>query len=315
MNTNEPKIELPPCKAGYRWEYKGKVIDIANAPYAETVNYTARIGGEWHYWEAVPNPKTVKQRLETLPEGYRERALANCQNPDEEVSCLLQAVFHMGSWGNTPEGMDFWHAVYKWSENPYENPLPPLPDENPHTVVAAQVKADYVTKLERENAELREWKRQQIEEALKLNIQSVGAELGMKAGTPIAENILPAIRKLKAKLAAQEPDHTEGGKYRMLEAGEHVEKGDEYFWHDKNRWQSVPGYVGRPFDEPFWGSPVRRPVTPQPTPQEILVNDLTLEIKKLKDRNAFLESANRGFHGQAMVALHKLEKIQTILNQ
>jgi hypothetical protein len=43
-----------------------------------------------------------------------------------------------------------------------------------------------------------------------------------------------------------------------------VEKGDEYFWHDKNRWQSVPGYVGRPFDEPFWGSPVRRPVTPHP---------------------------------------------------
>jgi hypothetical protein len=212
--NEEPKVELPKPPEGHRWEYRG-------------MGWKPGYRTHYAYWEAGMG--------ETPSRGF--------------------AVTPTGNIGH------YWEAV------PDENPLPPLPDENLHTSVAAQIKADYVTKLERENAELREWKRQQIEEALKLNIQSVGAELGMKAGTPIAENILPAIRKLKAKLAAlkspcvtedryegmslgealaahrsSEPDHTEGGKYRMLEEGEVLRAGDAYL--ERGEWVGVRHCVG-----------------------------------------------------------------------
>jgi hypothetical protein len=57
-----------------------------------------------------------------------------------------------------------------------------------------------------------------------------------------------------------EIDHTEGGKYRMLEEGEKLEPSDQYFWHDRKEWDSVYGYAGydRPFSKAFWGSDVRR---------------------------------------------------------
>jgi hypothetical protein len=65
---------------------------------------------------------------------------------------------------------------------------------------------------------------------------------------------------------AEKIDHTEGGKYRMLEEGEKLEPSDQYFWHDQKEWNSVFGYAGynRPFSKAFWGSDVRRLVTPQP---------------------------------------------------
>jgi hypothetical protein len=68
--------------------------------------------------------------------------------------------------------------------------------------------------------------------------------------------------RLEAANRAEKIDHTEGGKYRMLEEGEKLEPSDQYFWHDRKEWDSVFGYAGynRPFSKAFWGSDVRRPV-------------------------------------------------------
>ena len=53
-----------------------------------------------------------------LPDGYRERYLANL---DED--CI-----HCGFvWKDTPEGMSFWFAVHRWAINSEYYPLPPLP--------------------------------------------------------------------------------------------------------------------------------------------------------------------------------------------
>ena len=74
--------------------------------------------------------KTIKEWLTELPEGYRERALANtiegvlkmC-----EVS-MAQALYGSFVWGGTPEGLDFWVDV----KNHYatSTPLPPLPNSS-----------------------------------------------------------------------------------------------------------------------------------------------------------------------------------------
>ena len=310
----------------------------------------------------------MKQWLETLPDGYRERALANFGELDQGADSLSDAVFDAFDWAGTPERSNFWNRVYCWALRPDTRTLPPLPDENPHTAVAAQIKEDYSKRLtiaeqalidlkedwssrvkqaknlERENAELREWKRQQLQVWSDLNLQEVGDELELAVGTPIAENVLPGIRKLKAELAAlksphvtedkydgvslgealaaypppesewpekpappegcewvrmpmtgkrsegheylilshtgewrrihdyatswasavvfraEKIDHTEGGKYRMLEEGETVEKGDEFSPADSEPWTSVPGRVVGQKVHPLDDGRVRRTV-------------------------------------------------------
>jgi len=136
--NKEPKIELPPCKEGYRWEYRGTDTGLT---YTETCVYSWPVNGVWHYWEAVPAPATTNE----------------CRSMGELV-------------------------------------------------------------------------------------------------------------RLEAANRAEKIDHTEGGKYRMLEEGEKLEPSDQYFWHDRKEWDSVFGCAGynRPFSKAFWGSDVRRLVTPQP---------------------------------------------------
>ena len=75
--------------------------------------------------------KTVKEWLETLPDGYRDRALSQA-SPDrlkEETDTLSSAILRfIPDWTDTKEGWDFWDSVDDWAEDK-TNSLPPLPND------------------------------------------------------------------------------------------------------------------------------------------------------------------------------------------
>jgi len=74
--------------------------------------------------------KPIREWLQELPDGYRERALNNadkasyCLHP--EVRSVADALYAAFSWKDTPEGDDWWCDVVKAIK--YDTPLPPLPD-------------------------------------------------------------------------------------------------------------------------------------------------------------------------------------------
>jgi hypothetical protein len=68
--------------------------------------------------------KTVKEWLMELPEGYRERALAQCINHDYEYDRLEKAIT-FNNWASTIEGEEFWLDV--WEHYFQGSPLPQLP--------------------------------------------------------------------------------------------------------------------------------------------------------------------------------------------
>jgi len=79
-------------------------------------------------------PKTIREWLETLPDGYRELAL-KYYNPKYHdglsVNSLSSAILGTCHWRSTSEeegeGFEFWNAVYEWTHGRGE--LPPLPQE------------------------------------------------------------------------------------------------------------------------------------------------------------------------------------------
>lgn len=73
--------------------------------------------------------KTIKEWLETLPDGYREGALANMDQSENINICkgLPEATGRAFVWKNTPEGHEFWKAVWVWAYGFGE--LPQLPEE------------------------------------------------------------------------------------------------------------------------------------------------------------------------------------------
>ena len=77
--------------------------------------------------------KTVKEWLEELPDGYMERALKNL-DPDlygTYAGSMTNAISWGFRWDKSPEGIEFWAAVYDYySLIPLSLPfLPPLPTE------------------------------------------------------------------------------------------------------------------------------------------------------------------------------------------
>jgi hypothetical protein len=95
--------------------------------------------------------KTIKEWLEELPEGYRERALANTYKSLLEAHdvSMVKALTRGFVWGKSQERFDFWADV----ESHYATgtPLPPLPqktkplksNEQIFDEVAASVMAEY----------------------------------------------------------------------------------------------------------------------------------------------------------------------------
>ena len=60
--------------------------------------------------------KTIKEWLEELPDGYRERALSYTNEDILDVSyidSIVDALNAAFTWGNTREGHKFWLEVYE----------------------------------------------------------------------------------------------------------------------------------------------------------------------------------------------------------
>lgn len=80
--------------------------------------------------------KTIRQHLETLPPGYRERALANhnlhpAPSADEAVETVSTALLRGFVWSRSSEGLEFWGRVHAHVCVPEGNEMPPLPDVPP----------------------------------------------------------------------------------------------------------------------------------------------------------------------------------------
>jgi len=71
---------------------------------------------------------TIREYLNTLPDGYRELALKyedrQLEDWDAEVGSMATTINRFVHWPETDEGMDFWGVVYHHFAAP---PLPPLP--------------------------------------------------------------------------------------------------------------------------------------------------------------------------------------------
>lgn len=75
----------------------------------------------------LPKKKTIKDWLNELPSGYRERALKNCFTSSwGESKTLREAIECAFFWEQSPEGFDFWHDVARWADDP-ANLLPTIP--------------------------------------------------------------------------------------------------------------------------------------------------------------------------------------------
>lgn len=77
----------------------------------------------------MSQPKTIREWLETLPDGYRERALANTPRPDREFDTFEEALDEAFIWHFSPEKYAFWRTVASFmrghSSLPPLHPLPP----------------------------------------------------------------------------------------------------------------------------------------------------------------------------------------------
>ena len=84
----------------------------------------------------IPTDKVeaVKYFLNQLPDGYRERALAQVDeervNSRSIVKDVVTSIDCFNIWDRTKEGSKFWERVFDHYSNPTKYPtLPPLPKE------------------------------------------------------------------------------------------------------------------------------------------------------------------------------------------
>lgn len=94
--------------------------------------------------EPAPEPTTIRGWLETLPDGYRERALANCDCPDNRCVNLSDATLSI-KWADTPEGVVFWSRVCGWACGWCD--LPPLPEPTVNTATEPEIPGALVSRL------------------------------------------------------------------------------------------------------------------------------------------------------------------------
>ena len=94
-------------------------------------------------WHEKPRPTTFRGWLETLPDGYRERALGQCLILGCKVDSLIRAIAKFSKWKDAKEGGLFWLHVYDWSRGLGD--LPPLPADPPEVPIVATLGAEVVT--------------------------------------------------------------------------------------------------------------------------------------------------------------------------
>ena len=96
---------------------------------------------------SADEPTTVRGWLETLPDGYRERALAQQVNYSNAGSMAV-ALGLFATWATqTKEGENFWNAVRVWSLQ--LGPLPPLPADEPESAVVGTLETTHDDLAER----------------------------------------------------------------------------------------------------------------------------------------------------------------------
>ena len=81
---------------------------------------------------SADEPTTVRGWLETLPSGYRERALGQIKH-EIDAGSLSDALLQFMIWKETKEGRPFWNAVDEWALGLCD--LPPLPADPPESAV------------------------------------------------------------------------------------------------------------------------------------------------------------------------------------
>ena len=72
--------------------------------------------------------KPVIEWLKELPDGYRERAIAQLAVAPNYPSTKAFAIYTV-RWARSNEGGDFWDAVDDAWRCPYEYAYPPIPDD------------------------------------------------------------------------------------------------------------------------------------------------------------------------------------------
>ena len=71
--------------------------------------------------------KTIIEWFEQLPDGYRERAINNARTRAWKCESIADALNDGFDWLSSPEGYDFWDAVYMhYIDSISANPLPSL---------------------------------------------------------------------------------------------------------------------------------------------------------------------------------------------
>jgi hypothetical protein len=79
---------------------------------------------EWSGESEPEQPTTIRGWLETLPDGYRERALANMDHRFAAVDSINMglALIEAFTWCDSPEGHSFWSSIAD------DGVFPPLPE-------------------------------------------------------------------------------------------------------------------------------------------------------------------------------------------
>jgi uncharacterized protein (DUF2249 family) len=105
-------------------EIQAILMEYAKSLLDENASLRARIA-ELEQPPAEPEPTTILGWLERLPDGYRERAIGQCDYPEGKRDSIATALQSGFTWHETNEGDSFWSQV----ANHYEQctPLPPLP--------------------------------------------------------------------------------------------------------------------------------------------------------------------------------------------
>jgi hypothetical protein len=103
-------------------EIQAILMEYAKSLLDENASLRARIA---ELEQPTTEPTTVLGWLQRLPDGYRERAIGQCDNPQGERTSISTALKSGFIWGETNEGDDFWQAVFDHYDQ--GTPLPPLP--------------------------------------------------------------------------------------------------------------------------------------------------------------------------------------------
>lgn len=119
---------------GYIWIPSNDLDGFDVAEY-----YAINIGEPWMHCPKAPpyvKQKTFEEWLELLPDGYRERAIANIDENrryNEDFSKSIKvALLYSFNWDDSKEGREFWQKVYDSIDHDDTINyllLPPLPDK------------------------------------------------------------------------------------------------------------------------------------------------------------------------------------------